>query len=95
MLDTDKFDEVFADTEPTKPVEIIRPTRVTWTHKNKVRTSRVFPTEARAWEFAVDKKDAIVTDAKEPVPDHESPHHVNRFRLHVRQFADAADRKVD
>lgn len=73
---------VFDDIVPVGPDEVIKPTRVTWVHKNTTRISRVFPTEERARAYAETKPDAQIMDVAEPVPPQTMTY--NKFRRHFR-----------
>lgn len=77
--------------QPVSEREIVRPTRVVWrAQAGQVRT-QVFPTEARAIEFASTKPGSEIMDVSEPVP--AQPAGItNGFRRHVvycesRQYA--------
>lgn len=66
----------FKATEPieigprVQPDEIVRPTRVVYRHsENRKLTCRLFPTEARAFDFAAEQSEVIVVqDARETPP---------------------------
>ncbi len=64
----EKFFE--CNTAPMQPDEIICPTRVVWfPWKSVFHSSKVFPTSARAYEFALlQEKLVIVQPASDPVP---------------------------
>lgn len=67
---------------PVGPDEIVKPTRVTWVHKNTTRISRVFPTEERARVYAETKPGAQIMDVSEPVPPQTMTY--NKFRRSFR-----------
>ena len=55
---------------PVEAGEVIRPTRVVFRHsESRKLTCRLFPTEARAFDFAAEQADVIVVqDAREAPP---------------------------
>ncbi len=53
---------------PVSDDEVVKPTRVVFRKCGTV-TTRIFPTQARAWAFAAEVKHLmLVQDASEPVP---------------------------
>lgn len=60
---------------PLSPGEVFRPTRVVYRHvENRKITTRIFSTEARAFDFAADQAEVIVIqDAFEPPPAQDFP----------------------
>ena len=70
------------EVKPVSPDEIVKPTRVIWkAQAGQIRT-RVFPTEARALEFAMTKPGSEISDVTEPVP-RQPAAAVNAFHRHV------------
>ena len=60
----------FDTSGPVEAGEVIRPTRVVFRHaESRKQTCRLFPTEARAFDFAAEQADVIVVqDAREAPP---------------------------
>ena len=68
MNTSKQFESFFSDAVRVKIDEVIKPTRVVW-RKSGTVTTKVFPTELRAWEFAATVKHLVcVQDVKDPVP---------------------------
>lgn len=63
-----------------------RPTRVVWKAKGGLLSSRVFPNQDRAYNFAANLQEEVVKiqDAKEAPP--EQQNHPNRMFLNRRKF---------
>ena len=62
---------------PVSPDEIVRPTRVVFRHiGNRKVTSRLFPTAARAYDFAAEQTEVLaVQDVDERPPRQDAPVH--------------------